>query len=735
MTGTLPSNSDPTQSDPTEAVHNGHDEAVRRPDLPALLARSQRLTLGLPRDFTLAPDRDLVVFIRTRGGEDRVGCLWALENGRERLLVDPETLAGASKEIPEIERARREREGERSTGIVSYTADRSAERVAFALGGRLWLLRVDRGEARPIDAAEPAAYPRLDPEGRRIAYVCKRSLRIVDVDGGEVLALESGDHEIRFGVSDHLAMAESRGCWWSPDGRKLLVTRVNSRGVARAWIPDLTDQRRQPRQIVYAFAGTPPPGVALIVVDLAGGRQVAASWDHSRFPYLLSANWDESGPIVSVMSRDQRNMEILSVDPDTGQTSVLTELSDPAWVTRVRGCPLRTETGRLVSTVDEDGDRRLAVDGATVSPAGVQVRQLLAVTGESVLFTACEDPTEEHVWRWDADAGPVRLTDEPGVHTAVAAEAASVVTSRTDGGWRSVSSCRGRPDMTIASLQNETGLSVTPTWLVLGPRAIRTALLLPSWHERGSDRLPVLVDPYGGPAVQRVTRTTYRSWQFAEAQWFAEQGFAVVIADGSGTPGRGPAWEREVHGDSLTTVIDDQVAALHGAAASEPDLDLSRVAIRGWSFGGTLAAAAVLRRPDVFHAAIAGAAPTDAAEYNCFYRERFLGTPQENPDGYRRGSILNEAATLSRPLLLIHGVADSNVLVSHTIRMSNALFEANRPHDLFLLPNSTHMTTDETAATSLLLRQLAFLRTHLQDGRPIGSPDRAGGRGDAPPLE
>jgi dipeptidyl-peptidase-4 len=160
-------------------------------------------------------------------------------------------------------------------------------------------------------------------------------------------------------------------------------------------------------------------------------------------------------------------------------------------------------------------------------------------------------------------------------------------------------------------------------------------------------------------------------------------------------------------------VLDDQVDALHAAADRFPFLDLSKVGIRGWSFGGYLAALAVLRRPDVFHAAVAGAPVTDQSMYDTAYTERYLGMPQDEPDTYRRESLLDDAAELRRPLLLIHGLADDNVYVAHTLELSRRLTEAGRLHSVVPLSGITHMTTQESVAENLLLLQVRFLRTAL----------------------
>jgi dipeptidyl-peptidase-4 len=225
----------------------------------------------------------------------------------------------------------------------------------------------------------------------------------------------------------------------------------------------------------------------------------------------------------------------------------------------------------------------------------------------------------------------------------------------------------------------------------------------------------VLLSPYGGPHGQEVVRAR---GAYLTAQWFAEQGFAVVIADGRGTPARGPDWERAVAGDLAGPPLQDQVDALHAAADRFADLDTGRVAIRGWSFGGYLAALAVLRRPDVFHAAVAGAPVTDWHLYDTHYTERYLGQPDEEGASYDRSSLIfsTERSVVpapARPLMLIHGLADDNVVVAHTLRLSGALLAAGYPHSVLPLTGITHMAAQETVAENLLLLQLDFLRRAL----------------------
>ncbi|WP_435822080.1 prolyl oligopeptidase family serine peptidase [Actinacidiphila alni] len=723
---------DPARSSapaPTGPPHPGpapepHLDAVPDPrtdfsgELPRQLARTQRFTLGVPRSFTLSPDGARVLFLRTRGPEDRTSCLWLLADGAERLLVDPDALGAPSGEVPQAELIRRERARERSGGIVAYATDAAVTTVVFALDGALWTVRTDGGTARRIATAGPVVDPRPDPAGRRVAYVTDGALRVVGLDGGADRLLAAPENaDVTYGLAEHVAAEEMhrvRGHWWAPDGSALLAARVDTARVQRWWISDPAHPSRPPRAIAYPAAGTPNADVSLYVLGLDGSR-TEVDWDRAAYEYLTAVGWDAHGPLLGVQSRDQKTVRVLAADPHGGATRLLHEQRDPAWVDLVPGTPARTASGALVHTADTGNSRRLTVGGRPVTPDGLHIRQVVAVQGESVLFVACDEPTEEHLWRYDAGpdgtAAPVRLSSGPGLHTGSAAGGALLLDSRTERGHRATLLRDGGRATIIGSLAATPVLAPRVTWLRAGEREIRTALVLPSWYEPGVARLPVLVASYGGPAMRLVTRGG--GWSMVEAQWFAEEGFAVVVADGRGTPGRDPAWEKTVRGDSLSAPLEDQITALRAAAEHCADLDLGRVGIRGWSYGGTLAATAVIRRPDVFHAAISGAAPSDQRLYDTHWRERFLGHPDEEPEAYERSSPIGEAAALRRPLLLVHGMADDNVVVAHALRMSAALLAAHRPHQVLPLSGVTHSPTDATVVEGLLRHQVNFLREAL----------------------
>jgi dipeptidyl-peptidase 4 len=705
---------------------------------PRRHARTRGFTLGRPRGFAVGADGARVAFLRSTAGDDPVNRLWVLDlaGGTGRLVADPATLLADPGELPAAELARRERARERAGGIVAFGADRNLTVAAFALAGRLFVADLAAGgpgevtPSPPLDTSAPPRElagggvldPRVDPTGRRVAWVADRALYVAELDGGPRAAVRlagEDDPEVTWGLAEFVAAEEmdrSRGFWWAPDGQRLAVARVDTRAVQRFHLADPADPAAEPVRLPYPAAGTANAEVRLAVVGLDGGR-VEICWDRAAFPYLAAVVWEPGGPLTLLLqARDQTGTRVLRADPDGGATSELAAQRDPAWVELVPGVPAWLD-GRLVMTVDDPGcdTRRLTVDGTPVTPPGLQIQEVVAVTGGAVLVAGSEEPTEVHLWRVAPGVPAERLTGEPGLHGAVAAGEVAVVTSASldrDGTSTTVHRAGG-PPMAIGSLAETPGVRPRPRLLRAGPRELRAALLLPDGPFQAP--LPVLLDPYGGPQHRQVLAARDR---FLVSQWFADQGFAVLVTDGRGTPGRGPAWERAVHRDLAGPVLDDQVEALHAVAARHPELDLGRVAIRGWSFGGYLAALAVLRRPEVFHAAVAGAPVTDWRLYDTHYTERYLGHPDRDPDAYRQCSLLADAAWThpERPLLLVHGLADDNVVAAHTLRLSGRLLAAGRPHSVLPLPGVTHMAVQEAVAENLLHLQLRFLREALAMG-------------------
>jgi dipeptidyl-peptidase-4 len=691
---------------------------ARGSDYPRAYARTKRFTLGAPRTFTASPDGRRVLFLRSGAGDDPVNALWSfeVETAQERLLFDPREAGTDDRALSRAELDRRERVGERAGGITAYSTDAETTKAVFALGRRLILLDVETGETFDLVSNVVADDPRLDPTGRHVAYVVLGAMHVLDLEGADHVVAEEEDPNVTWGLPEFVAAEEMdrfHGHWWSPDGDRLAAARVDVTPVRIWWISDPARPEEPPRPIQYPQAGTDDAIVTLHVFDVRAGERVDVAWDRDAFPYLGRVDWSEGSPLtILVVSRDQRRTRLLAVSP-SGTTQVLREETDPEWIDLPSGGPTRLDDGRAITIrADREADAyRLVVGDEDVTDPTLQVRSILDTT-DGALFTASEDdPTQVHLFRWTPDDGLRRLTSEPGVHTGTGAGAVTVCVSATmREPVAAVTVVRdGARAGRIASNVERPPIEARPRFLTLGRRALRAALLLPGG--RDPDRLlPVLLDPYGGPHFARVMRS---QGVHLTSQWFADElGAAVLVVDGRGTPGRGPAWDRAVYRD-LSIPLEDQVDALHAAAVDLGFLDLSRVAMRGWSFGGFLSAMAVLRRPDVFHAAVAGAPVTDAALYDTYYMERYLGMPQDEPEAYRRSSILEDAPKLERPLLLIHGLKDDNVVAAHTLRLSASLFENRRHHELTLLPSGTHRHTNEEA---ILRLEADFLARSLGPG-------------------
>ena len=573
------------------------------------------------------------------------------------------------------------------------------------LGGQLFAIDLVAGGAKPVPVDTGVFDARPSPDGSSIAYTRAGRLYVANAAGDEREIAGDDDPNVTWGLAEFIAaeeMGRQRGYWWSPDGRHIAATRVDVSHVPVWHIADPANPTTPAGEHRYPAAGATNAEVSLWIIDVTTKERTRV--DLPAHEYLNSVAWSAAGLIAQVQSRDQRSVTIVRIDETTGNCATIGTDSDPSWVELVPGSPALQPNGSLVTCADR-GVRRILVDGVVATPDNLQVRAIVSV-GDEVVFCANDVSTP-----WFQ--GVYTLGPE-GLRVVAAGDA---VVSASHGGGRTVvreSSLRDpRASFRVVngpSIANhaETML-VSPNVRIVEVAGCAVAIVSPNDGE--VTELPVLFDPYGGPHAQRVVAT---QMAFATSQWFADQGFIVVVADGRGTPGRGSAYERAVHGDLAAPVLADQVAVLDALGAIEPRADLSRVAIRGWSFGGYLAALAVLRRPDKFHCAVAGAPVTDWALYDTHYTERYLGTPATDAVNYDRTNLVAEAASLTRPLLLIHGLADDNVVAAHTLQLSSALLAAGCDHEVLPLSGVTHMTPQEVVAENLLLHQLAFIRRSLR---------------------
>ncbi len=766
-------------------------------EFPAAYARTQRFSIGIPRNVTIIADGTRVLYLRSHDGEDPAMCLWQidLESGKDERLACPKLLTlGDDREAPPAEKARRERARESASGIVSYSVDTAGTRACFALAGALFVLDLITHDVTTPLVEGPVFDPRLSPDGRYVAYVSagpqsENALRMVDLSrpGSDRVLAHSPDPLVSFGKADFVAaeeMQRSRGFWWSPDSTALLVTRVDESPVDQWWVHDPAQPDKAPTAIRYPAAGTINSDVDLYLLDIAGlpdprsddpePKLQRVFWsDRGDYEYLADVVWAKGyAPLVVRQTRDQREVSIAELDLETLKLVERRRIREDTWVELIPSSPTPCEHGLL--TIEDlvplhqpgvpdsrPGCRALMLDGRALTDEAVQVHSIVGVVGRYAVINAWTEPTEIHLLSVDLAfdrsgdvPAPIPLTRSPGVHRAtlgvrvpgvangtvesdepvpLAMVAISTTRPTSDGVEIAIRPLietesddggdlqpeLGNPIGFIEDLSSRPPIKATPLFYRLGADRLESALFFPSDYS-GDRPLPVLLDPYGGPHAQRVLKTHN---PHLVSQWFANQGFAVLVTDGRGTPGRGPRWERQVWGDLAEPVLEDQLAALDDAATEFGFLDLDRVGIRGWSFGGYLAALAVLRRPDRFHAAVAGAPVTTWRLYDTHYAERYLGHPGMYPQHYLDTDLTAEAHKLVRPLLLIHGLVDDNVVAAHTLRMSTALLAAGVPHQVLPLSGVTHMTPQQSVAENLLRLQLDFLRTSLENVTPVDPMD------------
>ncbi len=686
-------------------------------DFPELAARTRRFSHGAPRAVSVAEDGARVVFLRSAGPEDPADALWLLDvaTGTERLVADPGALLGTDVDPDALspgERARRERLRLSASGIGSYALDAAGRVAVFALAGRLFRADLVHGDVIEVPTVGPVLDPRPDPSGQRLAYVTdaaegvrRGELRVIDSDGADTI-LAGEDSGVLWGLAEHIAAEEfgrHRGYWWAPDGRSVLAARVDETRLPRWHLHDPAQPGSPPTSVAYPVAGGPNAEVSLHLLDLDGGW-VDVHWDRETYPYLTAVHWGEGAPLITVLRRAQQHGLVLAVDPRTGETQVHAELADPRWVEPVPGTPGRWRTGpRRVR-------RALPVR-----------RRHAAHPALAVLVEASDgEPSEQHLFRVRTSIGggvdARRLTSDAGWHVGAVGGGVLVIGSASldHAGVRWTVFQGDREVGTLRSLAATPSYSPLPLLERVTDRRLPAAVLYPDNHVTGR-RLPVLLDVYGGPGHQEVVAAR-SAW--LERQWWADAGFAVVVTDNRGTPGIAPSYEKAIHRRVADVILLDQVEALTALAGKHPDLDLDRVAVRGWSFGGWLAGLAVLRHPELFRCGIAGAPVTDWALYDTAYTERYLGLPADGEDVYAHHSLVELAAepvtdpAQARPLLLVHGMVDDNVVAAHTLRLSAALLATGRPHSVLPLTGATHMAAGGLAERLLHL-ELDFLRTHL----------------------
>ncbi|MFO0724096.1 MAG: DPP IV N-terminal domain-containing protein [Myxococcota bacterium] len=696
-------------------------------------AATYRFRLGRPSAFTWAGDTK-IYFLRS-GPRSFVRDLYLfdLESGQESVALSSERLlAGKGEELSPEEIARRERLRLADRGITSFSFSPDARTILVPLSGQLFLADTLSGNVSGLSSrGGPAIDARFSPSGREVFAVRDGDLWSVEVATGlERQWTSRASEDISYGLAEFVAeeeMARHRGYWIAPDGNQVLVQRTDVSGLERMHISDPMAPHKEPRAFAYPRAGKANAEVRLLLVDLNGGPSVPVEWDHDRYPYLSGVRWDGGAPLTLILqNRAQTEIALFTVDKQSGALSPLFTEQDPTWLNLDQDMPRWLPDGSgLLWTSERDGEWRVELrdpSGALIrplTPLGFGYSSLVSLDGRrrTLYLRASVDPSQGHVYRLPIDSGgaPEPLTDEPGQHALVFSRSHELYV-------QSLHTLDGRLETRVVAAKDRAlkgrlqHTAEAPPFVPklelarVGQAPGLDTLLIRPRDFSSQKRYPVIVSVYGGPHAKMVSATPH---DYVLQQWMADQGFVVISIDGRGTPGRGRAFERAIHGDFAHVALEDQVRALEALFAAHPELDRTRVGIYGWSFGGYLSAIAALLRPDVFSAAVAGAPVTDWLDYDTHYTERYLGHPDTAPEAYTKSSCLTYAADLSRPLLLIHGTSDDNVYFSHSMKLSDALFRAGKAHDFLPLSGFTHMVPDPLVTERLYGRIIGWLKDKL----------------------
>jgi dipeptidyl-peptidase-4 len=700
------------------------------------LAETRNYSLGRPTAPRFTPDGRHVIFLRG-GPRDPVLRLYEfdLTTRRERELITPAQILGATEErLTAEERARRERARVTTRGFTWFDLSKDGKRLLVSLSGKLYV--VDRADLRATALpGEGWIDPRFSPDGKAVAAVFAGELHVIELETNVDHTLTSGANPtISHGVAEFVAQEEmdrAEGYWWAPDSQSLVYQETDETEVETRYIADPLHPEVEPQKFRYPRAGTANATVRLGHISRRGGSTTWIRWDQAQFSYLARVVWESPDAPLSILvqRRSQQEQKLLAVDVRTGATRVLLTETDPAWLNLDSRTvfPRWLKGGRqFLWATESRGDWQVELRDASgalvreLTPPGFGYQSFAGIdeAGGAMFLEASADPTQSQVWKVSLVGGaPTLLTRGKGLHRAHVSEDGRLMVdsfSLFDGSTGSeVLDADGQAIIALPSVAEKPVElpRVELTRTQGGERSYHAAIVRPRDLEAGR-KYPVILNVYAGPQVT-VTSASLRS--YLADQWMADRGYVVVRLDGRGTPLRGGEWQRVVRGNLIDTALHDQIEGLQQLGAQYPELDLAQVGVTGWSFGGYFAAMATIRRPDVFKAGVAGAPVVTWENYDSYYTERYLGSPQQNPAGYSASSVLTYAAQLERPLLLIHGLTDDNVYVQHTLQLADALYMAGREYE-FMPMLGTHLAGSSDPIVRLREQQrvMEFFRRTLK---------------------
>jgi dipeptidyl-peptidase-4 len=681
----------------------------------------------------VSPDGARVTFLRGKERDRNRLDLWAYDiaSGETRMLVDSDDVLPGAEVLSDEEKARRERQRTAAlSGIVDYHFAPDGRSLLFPLGGELYLYDLSKtGKAavrKLTDGEGFATDPKISPAGKFVSFIRARNLWVIELASGRQVQLTfDGSDTIGNGVPEFVAdeeMGRHTGYWWAPDDSAIAYARIDESGVPIQKRYEVYPDRTEVVEQRYPAAGDPNVRISLHVVgtgalaDRAAITAATRGVDLGKNPdiYLARVNWrDPQHVTFQRQSRDQRVLELIEHDLASDRQRTLVTERAKTWV------PLHDDLrflkdGSLLWNSERSGFEHLYViapngRARALTSGDWPVDGVLAVDEAAgwVYFAAGKDsPIESQVYRVPLKGGAIeRLTQAPGVHAASFAGNASVFVDN----WSSPSTppqlTLHRNDGTLitALVKNELDDAKHPyapyraahqpieygtVKAADGRTDLHYSLLKPPGFD-ASRQYPVVVLVYGGPAAQTVRRT----WAPDFNQYLAQQGYVVFSVDNRGTPRRGAAFGGALYGKQGTVEVDDQVAALRWLK-SQPWVADDKIGVYGWSNGGYMTLMLLARAPTEYACGVAGAPVTDWALYDTHYTERYMDLPKSNPAGYKAARVLEHIDGLvgedAPKLLLIHGMADDNVLFSNATVLMSALQQRGQPFELMTYPGAKH---------------------------------------------
>ncbi len=671
------------------------------------------------RGVKLSPTGTAVTYIKTRASDLQLSDLWIADvaGGEPRLLLDGKTLAPDARELSEAEKARRERAGIATRGVVDYAWDDQGRFILAPVEGDLWLYTVASGAVRQLTRTPGDEIDaKVSPKGGFVSYVRQDNLYVTSTAGGPERAITRGGDELRsWGTAEFIAQEEmdrSTGYWWSPDETRIAIAFVDQLGVDVVDRPEVGATGAKVVHQRYPRPGRPNAKVDLWIQPLAaGGRRVKVDLGANPDIYLARVDWSKDGRTLYVQreARDQRRLDLLAVDPATGASRVILTETSPHWVDLSDDFrPLAD--GGFLWTSERSGARQIYLHGAdgrairqvTQGPWPVDRIEGVDEARGVVIFGANPDVIERRLYSvsFRQPGEPTALTPAGGWWTAAVAKTGGAFVGTYEDPTTPPQTALYRPDGIRVRWIEENALKAGhPFWPYVSELRQPTfgSLKAPGGHDiwwsmrtppdfDPAKKYPVIVQVYGGPSGPRVQKT----WHSPEDQILLDAGYILFRLDNRGVGNRDVAFKTVIDRRLGQLEVEDQLAGAR-YLQSLPYVDAGRIGVTGWSYGGYMTLLMLTAENSPFRAGVAGAPVTDWKLYDTHYTERFMGTPATNPQGYAKSEVLPRLSRLKPgSLLLIHGMADDNVTFDHSTRVLYALQADGTPFETMVYPGLRH---------------------------------------------